>query len=109
MPHLEQPAVTAEAIASFLRMETVSGDADATSLPGGGGGDGSKSALDKLNELLDKPLLDTGVPGGPLEPFKSFARTEPEAAQVLASVLAFGGFALVGRLLVAVAAAVRLF
>ena len=106
MPHLEQPAVTAEAIASFLRMETVSGDADATSLIGG---DGSKSALDKLNELLDKPLLDTGVPGGPLEPFKSFARTEPEAAQVLASVLAFGGFALVGRLLVAVAAAVRLF
>ena len=103
MPHLEQPAVTAEAIASFLRMETVSG---ATSLMGG---DGSKSALDKLNELLDKPLLDTGVPGGPLEPFKSFARTEPEAAQVLASVLAFGGFALVGRLLVAVAAAVRLF
>lgn len=61
-----------------------------------------KSALDSLNEFLDKPLLDTGKRGGPLEPFKRFARREPEQAQVAASVVTFLTFATIGRLLLEV-------
>lgn len=103
VPHLEQPAVTARAIAAFVRGEVVDGDDDVSSLlQRGGGGD----PLRALNEFLDRPLLDTNVPGGPLEPFKSFARTEPEAAQVVASVVAVGFFVVLARLLVAVASVV---
>jgi hypothetical protein len=62
-----------------------------------------QSPLARLNELLDRPILDTNERGGPLEPFKRFARQEPEAAQVVASAVVLGGFALVARLGVAVA------
>ena len=100
-----QPEVTAEAIGRFLRTELVGGDANPAISAGGGeanGGSGG-SPLARLNELLDRPLLDTSKPGGPLDGFKSFARTEPEAAQLVASLVAFGGFALVGKLLLLLA------
>lgn len=66
------------------------------------------SMLDRLNAFLDRPILDTNERGGPLEPFKKFARQEPEMAQVAASTVAIGGFALVARVLLAAAAAAGL-
>ena len=41
---------------------------------------------------------ETAERGGPLEPFKKFARTEPEQAQVAASVAALTFFAIFFRL-----------
>ena len=92
-PHLEQPAIMAQAIRATL-------DGSAAAL--GGDGDTSevvalseRGPLEKLqaqwqelNALLDKPILDTGERGGPLEPLKKFARTNPEQAQIGASVVA---------------------
>jgi len=61
------------------------------------------SPLERLDEFLDRPLLDTNIRGGPLEPFKQFARINPEEAQVVASVVVLGGFFVLGRLLVGLA------
>ena len=60
------------------------------------------SLLKQFNDFLDRPILDTGVRGGPLEPIKRFARLEPEIAQTVASVLAITFFSLVGRAILAV-------
>ena len=60
--------------------------------------DKARLKLDELNKLLDTPILDTAERGGPLEPFKKFARTEPEQAQVVASVAALTFFAIFFRL-----------
>ena len=60
----------------------------------------TKNPLQRLNELLDKPILDTNVRGGPLEPFKRFARLEPETASIVASVVVISFFAALGRVLV---------
>jgi hypothetical protein len=89
VPHLEQPAVTAAAIAAFARGGDVAGDGDSrvASPP---------SPLEQLNALLDRPILDTNVRGGALEPLKKLIRSEPELAQVLASVLALSFFGAVG-------------
>ena len=66
----------------------------------------SKSPLAKLNEWLDTPFLDTGKRGGPLEPFKRFARLEPELASAAASTAALSFFALLGWVAVQVAMSV---
>ena len=60
--------------------------------------DKARLQLDELNKLLDTPILDTGERGGPLEPFKKFARTEPEKAQVAASVAALTFWAILFRI-----------
>ena len=99
VPHLEQPRVTVDAIAAFLRGQPVDGDADISAVLAASASD----PLAQLNAFLDRPLLDTNVRGGPLEPFKRFARSEPEAAQVLASVVVVGAFLLVARVAVEVA------
>lgn len=83
-PHLEQPKVLAAAIRATLDGQPVAGDSDVSEVMAAA----ALSPLDKLNALLDTPLLDTAERGGPLEPFKSFARSDPEAAQVVASVAA---------------------
>jgi len=83
-PHLEQPAVLARAIRATLDNTPVEGDSDVSAVMAAA----AQTPLQKLNELLDTPILDTGERGGPLEPFKKFARTEPEKAQVAASVVA---------------------
>jgi len=87
--------------ADVMREGELAGDSDVPASP--------LAALSKLtdqlkglNELLDKPILDTGVRGGPLEPFKRFARLEPETASAVASAVAIGFFAVLGRLLLAV-------
>ena len=67
------------------------------------------SPLEQINSFLDRPILDTNVRGGPLEPFKRFARTEPEVAQVIASVLAIVGIGAFWKLLFSLAEAVGLF
>lgn len=79
--------------------------ADGLASSGGEPGGGS-DLLASLNAFLDKPILDTGVRGGPLEPFKRFARINPEVAQVAASVIVVSGFAVLARLALALAAAI---
>ena len=111
MPHLEQPAAVAAAIQAAVRAVATDsevvlagdGDVGACGAPPSGSSD---SPLAKLGELLDTPLLDTGVRGGPLEPFKRFARLEPELAQGVASAAAIAFFALIGRALLALVAGV---
>jgi len=98
VPHLEQPKATAEAIAAFLAGDSLQGDGDYMSAASASG-----SPLERLDEFLDRPLLDTNIRGGPLEPFKQFARVNPEEAQVVASVVVLGGFFVLGRLLVGLA------
>lgn len=71
--------------------------------------DAAGSPLDQINAFLDKPILDTSVRGGPLEPFKRFARMEPEAAQVIASAVAILGIGAFWRLLFSLAVAAGLF
>ena len=93
---MEQPAVTAAAIHAFLCAREVGGDSDVGSLMAL-----SQSPLERLSSFLDQPILDTSVRGGPLEPFKRYARREPEVAQLIASVVALSTFALIGRVLVA--------
>ena len=93
VPHLEQPSVTAAAIVAFLRGETIAGDDDASALVV------VPSPLERLNRFLDTPILDTNERGGPLEPFKRFARVEPEAARLVASVVAVVGVGAFWRLL----------
>lgn len=66
------------------------------------------SPLDRVNAFLDRPILDTNERGGPLEPFKKFARMEPEAAQLIASVLAIFGIGSFWKLLFSAAVAVGL-
>lgn len=83
-PHLEQPQLLALAIRAALDGTPVGGDADVSEVVAAA----ERSLLQQLNALLDTPLLDTNVRGGPLEPFKKFARQEPEAAQAAASVVA---------------------
>lgn len=70
--------VLARAIRATLDGMPVEGDSDVSAVLAAA----SLSPLDKLNALLDTPLLDTAERGGPLEPFKKFARTDPEKAQV---------------------------
>jgi len=96
VPHLEQPAVTAAAIHAFLCARDVGGDSDVGSLMAL-----SQSPTERLSSFLDRPILDTSVRGGPLEPFKRYARREPEVAQLIASVVALSTFALIGKVLVA--------
>jgi len=96
VPHLEQPAVTAAAIHAFLCARDVGGDSDVGSLMAL-----SQSPTERLSSFLDRPILDTSVRGGPLEPFKRYARREPEAAQLIASIVALSTFALIGKVLVA--------
>ena len=95
VPHLEQPEVLAAAVVAFLRGAPVAGDADADA-----GLAAASSPLARLDVLLDTPLLDTNVRGGPLEPLKRAMRAEPELAQVGASVVAIAFFGVLGRLLV---------
>lgn len=83
-PHLEQPKFLANAIRAALDGTPVAGDADVSEVVAAA----QRNPLQRLNALLDTPLLDTNVRGGPLEPFKKFARVEPEAAQAAASVVA---------------------
>lgn len=64
------------------------------------------SPLDQLNAFLDRPILDTNVRGGPLEPFKRFARTEPELAGIIASVLAVAATGAFWKFLFSVAVAI---
>ena len=97
VPHLEQPAIVAKAIEVAVRGGELAGE-DARGYTAAE----AKNPLQQLNELLDKPILDTNVRGGPLEPFKRFARLEPEAASVIASVAALSFFAVLGRVVVAV-------
>ena len=56
----------------------------------------------ELDAFLDTPILDPNERGGPLEPLKAFVRSEPETAQVAASVLALTFFFVLARGLVAV-------
>ena len=79
-PILRHPntQVLARAIRATLDGSPVEGDSDVSAVLAAA----SLSPLDKLNALLDTPLLDTAERGGPLEPFKKFARTDPEKAQV---------------------------
>ena len=95
VPHLEQPTVVAEAIQAVVCGEELAGDGDISQLVAAA----AASPLDRLNAFLDTPILDTGVRGGPLEPFKRFARLEPELASAAASVLALSFFAVLGALL----------
>lgn len=104
VPHLEQPAVVAKAITSVVRGTPVEGDADFSELLAAAAADASASPLERLNAFLDKPILDTGERGGALEPFKRWARIEPELASTAASVLAVSFFALLGRALLALVA-----
>jgi len=96
-PHLEQPRVMAEAIVAFRTGQPVAGE------PYGEGPAAEASPLERLNAFLDTPILDTNVVGGPLEPLKSFARAEPEIAQIGASVVAVSFFLFIARVLLAVA------
>ena len=89
--------MTAAAIGAFARGQPVAGDADASALSTGRST--ATSPLDKLNAFLDTPILDTNTRGGPLEPLKRFARSEPELAQVGASATAVAFFAGLGTLL----------
>ena len=83
-PHLEQPKVVAQAIRAALDGKPAAGDADVSEVVAAA----ELNPLQQLNALLDTPLLDTNVRGGPMEPFKKFARQQPEAAQAAASVVA---------------------
>ncbi|KAJ1457645.1 Alpha/Beta hydrolase protein [Pelagophyceae sp. CCMP2097] len=89
-PHLEQPAALSDAIVAFARGEALPGDAT-VAFPA------AQSPLDAFNAFLDTPLLDTNKRGGPMEPFKAFAREEPETAQVVASAFALAFFVVLGR------------
>ena len=71
-------------------------------------GASTASPFEQLNSFLDQPFLDTNVRGGPAEPFKRFARTEPEAAQVIASALAIVGIGAFWKLLFSLAVAAGL-
>ena len=108
VPHLEQPAVVADAIEAALAGAAPAGDGEVGALGGGAGGGAGGDLLARLDAFLDRPLLDTNVRGGPLEPFKRFARLEPELAQALASVIAVSFFALLGKLAFDLALALRL-
>lgn len=81
---------------------------DAPSSDASAGAAASSSPLEQLNSFLDRPILDTNVRGGPLEPFKKFARMEPEAAQVIASVIAIFGIGAFWKALFSLAVAVGL-
>ena len=77
------------------RPDALAGDADVSELVRLA----NRSPLEKLsdgwgelNAALDAPLLDANVRGGPLEPVKKWVRSEPELAQVAASVLALSFF-----------------
>ena len=104
VPHLEQPAAVAAAIQAAVRAiatdseVVLAGDGDVGAFGASPSGS-SGSPLAKLGEFLDTPILDTGVRGGPLEPFKRFARINPELAQTVASVAAITFFVLIGRAL----------
>ena len=92
-PHLEQPAIMAQAIRATLdgSAAALSGDLDTSevvALSERGPLEKLQAQWQELNALLDKPILDTGERGGPLEPLKKFARTNPEQAQIGASVVA---------------------
>lgn len=96
-PHLEQAATLARAVRTFLDdgPDALAGDADVSELVRLA----NRSPLEKLsdgwgelNAALDAPLLDANVRGGPLEPVKKWVRSEPELAQVAASVLALSFF-----------------
>ena len=103
MPHLEQPAAVAAAIDAVVRgaPSEVPGDSDVSAFAGAAPA-ADASPLAQLNAFLDRPLLDTGVRGGPLEPFKRFARINPDEASAIASVVAVVFFGAVGRVLLAV-------
>ena len=93
-----------EALMQILR-PAGGGEAAAEQPRAGAVAESEPSALARLNAFLDRPILDTNERGGPLEPFKRFARQEPEAAQVVASAVVLGGFALIARLAVGAAVA----
>jgi pimeloyl-ACP methyl ester carboxylesterase len=101
VPHLEQPEVTARAIAAFVAGGAVEGDADALVATGAD----PANPIEQLNALLDRPIFDANERGGPLEPIKRFVRMEPEIASAAASVLAVSFFAAVGLALLRLAAA----
>jgi len=104
-PHLEQPAVLADALAAFLRGEAVGGDADfseVVALANRTPVELAQARLAAMNAFLDRPLLDTNERGGPLEPLKAWVRTDPETAQLAASVVAVTFFALLFKAAVGV-------
>lgn len=106
VPHLEQPSAVAAAIEAVVygNAAETPGDGDVSAFAGCGSSDASPLA--QLNAFLDRPLLDTSERGGPLEPFKRYARINPEEAQVAASVVAVVFFAGVGRVMLAVVAGI---
>lgn len=95
-PHLEQPSILADALAAFLRGEVVAGDSDVSEVVARANRTPlqvAQSRVAAINAFLDTPILDTNERGGPLEPLKAWVRTEPEVAQVGASVVAVSFFA----------------